>query len=194
MIICKNAKEYWAELWRLRGEGFQEYYSKFKELRTEKEKRDLFVNCLKEAEDFDNQQPIKPLFIYRKGRKWHELKFIQGKPMSPGIWISPEPVDKHTTREKSNAWVLPIHFNGHPVDVVVCQYCKSEFIRFSPHQKQCPECQRFGFNPVANLDKHKYCLNCSKHLPYGKHGKTKYCCGACRTAACKKRKIIVSPS
>jgi hypothetical protein len=201
MDICSNAREYWEELWRLRGKGFREFHSKYTELRAafhtiddptmqdiqneEKARRDLWVDCFKEAEDFDNRQPIKPLFIFKKGRKWHELKWI---PNSPSLWISPEPIDDQTLREKSNAWILPIHFNSHAVDVVGCQHCKNEFVRDKPNQKYCPTCQMDGID----FDKHRFCLNCGKHLPNGKHGKAKYCCGACRTAACKKRKSVIT--
>ena len=210
MVLCKNAQEYWRELWRLRGEGFNEYYSKKTKLHAKfhsiddptnedikkhrNDVHDLFYNCLKEALDFEKQQPTKPLFIYKKGRKYHELKFTLE---SPNLWISPKPIDEQTLREKSNAWILPIHFDGLPVDVVVCDSCKKDFVRHKPHQKNCPSCQdnlKIGFDPFTEPDKHRYCLHCGKHLPNGIHGKRKYCCGACRQAAFKRRKeAIISP-
>jgi hypothetical protein len=210
MHICKNAKEYWEELWKLRGEAWREFFDKVTKIRAEfhtiedpttqdfenieKAERILWADCFKEANDFDNRQPVKPLFVFKKNRKWHELRFVVGNPDTI-LWISPEPVDEQTMREKSNAWILPINFNDKVVDVAICRHCKKEFIRYKPHQQNCDTCKRslknIGFNPYTDLDKHRYCLNCGKHLPNGKHGKAKYCCGACRTAACKKRKSVI---
>lgn len=205
MDICKNADEYWAELWRLRGKGFREYYSKVTELRAvfrtkddpsmqdikefRKAERNLWKNCLKEAEDFDKRQPVKPVYIFKKGRKYYELQFNEE---NPNLWISPKPIKMQILKAKNSEWVLEIIFPGSAVDIATCAYCKDKFVRLQPNQKYCPSCSRIGFNPRTNPDKYRYCLNCGKQLPIGKHGKAKYCCGACRTAACKKRRIIAS--
>ncbi|HOX34905.1 MAG TPA: hypothetical protein PLO06_04355 [Methanoregulaceae archaeon] len=134
-----------------------------------------------EAEDFEKYHPVKPLFVYKTRRKYYEIKFIKEPPF---LWVSSSPVSSQIMREKSTAWILPIHFNGNPVDVVDCFSCNHPFIRHHPHQQYCPKCQRLRFK------KTRYCQNpeCKKPLPVHKHGKAKYCNGACRTAACRIRK------
>ncbi|WAC04025.1 MAG: hypothetical protein OS112_05990 [Methanoregula sp.] len=211
MDICKNADEYEREIWKLREEAYREYRQKkiilnasfdtieeptiqdYKNL--DMARYNLFQDCLKQVRDFENRHPIKPFYIFKKGRKYHELKNIEE---NPGLWISPKPIIMQILNAKNSEWVLEVTFPGSAVDVATCPHCKDKFIRYGSHQKYCPSCQRnlktIGFNPGTDIDKHRYCLNCGKHLPNTKHGKTKYCCGACRTSACKKRKsVIVSP-
>jgi hypothetical protein len=64
-----------------------------------------------------------------------------------------------------------------------------------PHEKYCPSCQdnlKIGFNPFTEPDKHRFCLHCNKHLPNGTHGRRKYCCNACKTAAYEKRHCMIT--
>ena len=202
MVICENAKEYWEELWRLRGDAVRELRPKQQELWAEffsienPTKQDyenlgemetkLKEDCLKEVIDFENRHPVKPLYIFKKGRKYYELTFLTE---GAGLRISDKPIPMQILNAKSYEWILPITYPRSAVDVEVCRGCKIEFVRYKPHQKYCLSCQIDMKN--KNKVKRKRCLNCGKLLPIGKHGKAKYCCGACRTAACKKRKSVI---
>lgn len=197
MIICKNAREYWAELWRLRGKGWEKHQKEIEPLRSafhsiedpsieeirniEKTEREIASRCYQEAEDFEKFHPIKPLYVYKSRRKFYEIRFIE---KSPHLWVSPTPIDKKTLKEKTNAWILPIPFDGHAVDVIDCFSCNRPFVRMHPNERFCGFCKRIRDKKI------RYCQNpdCGKPLPYGKHGKAKYCNGACRTAACRIRK------
>ena len=205
MVFCKNAEEYWHELWKLRGAGYREYRQKKVALNAAFDKiddpsthdyeklakaiHDLLWDCLKESRDFENRQPEKPLFIFHKNRKFYEIKFITEQ---PGLWISPKPISPKERKVKSEAWILQIYFNGNAVDIVRCQNCNEVFTRDRPHQKYCIVCQ---LSPrlkrsvsFIDGDNRRSCLMCGKNIPVGKNKRTKYCCGACRTAAFKKRK------
>jgi len=210
MDICKNAEEYLRELDKLRAEAFREWQQKRTTLNKsfnlienptkqdyknrDNESYNLYQDCSKSVRDFENA-PIKPTYIFKKGRKYYELKYT-GE--NPHLWISPKPIKMQILKAKKSEWVIEVIFPGSSVDIATCPHCKDKFVRLKPNQKYCPACQSdlkdIGFNPGVDLEKHRYCLNCGKHLPNDKHGKAKYCCGACRTAACKKRKsVTVSP-
>jgi hypothetical protein len=206
MEICKNAEEYWHELWKLRGEGFKKYYSDVSKLRSvfhaiedptrqdyeniDRDENRLLRNCLSEVKDFENMQPIKPLYIFKKGRKFFELRFVEN---NPGLWFSPEPLTKQTIREKSNAWILPICFNGDTVDIVRCEHCGRVLVKYWPNQKYCFMCQRSprSKRPHTLQSNTRYCQNpgCEKPIPAGKNKRAKYCSNACKTAAYEKRKL-----
>jgi hypothetical protein len=200
MVICENAYGYEKELRRLRGEAVkelrpkqQELYNKFDSIEnpTKQDYENLYEtetklkeDCLKEVIDFENRHPVKPLYVFKKGRKYYKLTFLKN---GAGLRISNKPIPMQIL--KSNDWILPITFPGSAVDVKVCQRCKTEFMRYKLNQKYCFSCI-IDLKNKKNV-KRKNCLNCGKLLPIGKHGKTKYCCGACRTAACKKRKSVI---
>jgi len=135
-------------------------------------------------------QPIKPLYIFKKGRKFFELRFVEN---NPGLWFSPEPLTKQTIREKSNAWILPICFNGDTVDIVRCEHCGRVLVKYWPNQKYCFMCQRSprSKRPHTLQSNTRYCQNpgCEKPIPAGKNKRAKYCSNACKTAAYEKRKL-----
>jgi hypothetical protein len=78
-----------------------------------------------------------------------------------------------------------------PDFVPKCKHCGRHFNKKYPNQKYCDMCRlslkKIGFNPLTDLNKHRYCLNCGKHLPNNKHKKAKFCIGACRTAYFRKK-------
>lgn len=92
-------------------------------------------------------------------------------------------------REKYENPLKNFHF---PDFIPKCKHCGRHFNKLKPNQKYCETCRftvkKFGFNPFRDLDRHRYCLNCGKHLPNNKHKKAKFCMGACRTAYFRKKK------
>ena len=207
MVICKNAIEYQKKLEKLQSDAIIEIYEKTQKYNISinnredfttrqdwdkyyKDMRDIANNAAKPVFDFEKEQPRKPTYILKKGRKFYEAKYIVE---SPHLWISDTPLDTQMLNTINFDWVIELTFSDKGTDIVVCAECKRKFIRFKPHQKKCYACQHQIGNPFTEPD--KYCLHCGKHLPNNVHGKKKYCCGACRTAACKKRKnAIVYPA
>lgn len=206
MLQCKNADEYWKELWRLRREGLNKYYSEVTKLQSvfdaiedptrqdyeniDRDENKLLRKCLTEAEDFEKYHFPQPLYVYKNQRQFYEVRYIQEYPF---LWVSSKPIDKQTIREKSNAWVLPLDFSGKAVAVVSCLNCKRPFIRTYPNEKFCFRCKKLQgviISPTSD-DKRRYCQNpeCGKEIPPDRHGKAKYCKGgSCRQAAYRKRK------
>jgi len=209
MVIYKNAIEYQEKLEKLQSDAIIEIYEKTQKYNTSinnckdfttrqdwdkyyKDLRDITNNAAKPVFDFEKEQPRKPTYILKKGRKFYEAKYTVE---SPYLWISDTPLNTQMLNEINFDWVIELTFSDKGTDIVICVKCKQKFIRFKPHQKKCPACQHQKGNPLTEPDKHRYCLYCGKHLSNSAHGKKKYCCGACRTAACEKRKsVIVSPA
>jgi hypothetical protein len=79
-----------------------------------------------------------------------------------------------------------------------CKHCDRHFQKLKPNQQYCETCRstvkKMGFNPFTDPDRHRYCLNCGKHLPNGKHKKAKFCMGACRTAYFRKKQKEEPPN
>ncbi len=80
----------------------------------------------------------------------------------------------------------------YPDFIPKCKHCGRHFNKRYPNQRYCDVCRetvkKCGFNPLTDSDKHKYCLNCGKHLPNNKNKKAKFCIGACRVAYFRKKK------
>ncbi len=89
---------------------------------------------------------------------------------------------------KDETWYNDIEF---PDFIPKCQHCGRHFTKLAPNQKYCSNCQSsikdLGFNPFFDVESHRFCLNCGKHLPNNKHKKAKFCMGACRTAYFRKK-------
>ena len=78
-----------------------------------------------------------------------------------------------------------------PRSVPKCKHCDRHFVKMAPNQKYCDICRstlkKMGFNPFIDKDKHRYCLNCGKHLSNDKHKKAKFCQDSCRIVYFRKK-------
>lgn len=213
MDICKNAIEYQRELERLLSNCNHELRQKepviknrYKELmdsaegmewktlriKRDNEISDLYHECMKPVLDFEGSQPKKPIYIYKKARRYykHEYNWATGE-----MKISKLPSLMQFLIIGQKEWILKVSFNGTAFDIVPCQNCKKEFTRFYPHEKYCLNCQRRSpksKKPPIDKPKIRDCRNpdCNKPIPGFRRADAIYCCDACKTAASKKRKNI----
>lgn len=180
MVICNNADEYERELNKLQA-SFLYGIKPQKQVITE---IDVFIK----------NQLENPIYIFKANRRYYKLKinWITGeyrkskKPIPPARLL--------LLRRQKPDWIIEYKFPNSNFDFVICPNCKREFTRYYPNEKYCFRCQRSprSKKPLTIQDNIRYCQNCEKPIPAGKNKRTKYCCGACRTAACMKRKSIIS--
>lgn len=211
MRICKNAIEYQKILTNLQADFVDEVRPKERDIRDKYKKkfektpveewkqilddqdneiRDLYKTCLKNIENFINSQPKHPIYVFKKNRRYYILKWD---------WItgdntkSPVPIASiQLLRRKNPGWVFEYIFPGTAFDYVICPNCEREFTKFKPNEKFCPTCRRSPRSKRALINKKdsRYCQNlgCKKPIPGFRRSDAKYCCDACKTAACEKRK------
>lgn len=211
MVICKNATEYQRELNNLIVEFYREIkpkeraiHSKYNDLienatdenyreifkKEENEIRTLYHNGVKKIDDFIKSQPEKPIYIFKANRRYYELKinWITGKEERSKNPI----ISLRLFQRRKPGWIVDYQFPHTAFNFVICPNCKQEFQRIYPHEKYCNICRRSprSRRSLNNQSVIRYCQNpgCGKPIPAGKNKRTKYCCGACRTAAFEKRK------
>jgi len=214
MVICKNATEYMRKFNNLMADSFQELMQKtsllnekyrepldnlegmaWKNLQRkyDKELSDISHNSVKPLLDFEKSQPDKPIFIFKANRKYYKLKID----LSTGEYTKlKKPIpDIRLLRRQKPGWIVEYTF-AKAFDFVPCRNCQREYWRINPNEKYCHFCRRSPKskrpNQFINSKKSRHCLECEKEIPSGKNKRTKYCCGACRQAAWKK-KVIISP-
>jgi len=208
MVIFKNATEYMQEFNNIIADSYRELrkkeniiHNKYRESldnatgmewktlqkQHDKEISDItYEYGMKPLIEFERSQPDKPIFIFKANRKYYKLKID---------WSSLEytklkkPITNiRLLRKHKPGWIIEYTFSK-AFDFVICPNCQREFTRHNPHETYCHFCRRF-----KNPKKPRSCQNpgCEKIIPGSKNKRAKYCCGACRTAAFKKRKIITS--
>lgn len=214
MDICKNAVEYENALNRLWAEFSREIAPKERAIRTryrdlienatdenvkevfkkeEDEINILYHDGMKPIHDFIENQPEKPIYVFKTNGKYYELK----KDWIKAEWTkSKNPITRFRLllllRQKPG-WVRKSEFPNSTFDFIMCPNCGRKFTRYYPHEKYCFMCQRSprSKKPITGQSPLRYCQNpgCDKPIPAGKNRGTKYCCNACKTAAYEKRKL-----
>ena len=209
MVFCKNVEEYLEELDQIKSDILKNIGLKESQIRAsfkdtlheekgnkkwrevhkkmEHEIRILYRQEVQKITDFERTQPNRPVFIYKKNRKYHEVKFEY---LTGEIHISENPIaDLRLLQRNKPHWIIEVFFPNSALDVAICPNCQREFTRFFPHEKYCESCQKSPRSKKAKTtQEQRLCQQCHRPLPNYKNAKAKYCCNACKTAACKKRK------
>ena len=175
MAICKNASEYQRELDRLISDCYREIRQKeviieekyrepldhsdvieWRAIQREYEKEisDLYHESIKPVLNFENSQPKKPRYIYKKKRRYFEVKYSWD---TGDFKISKKPLNLLLFFGKNPEWDIELSYSGIPLDQVPCPKCKREFLRYHPNQKYCPRCQRSprSKKPKSSINQNK---------------------------------------